>query len=531
VSSRRLPKQKPKCHAQGGPDFDSDVIHEPFLAFGGRHEHVDPKIGIGLYGPYTLAGQDRPSLSSIIVGIVGPAAMISDAERWLDACRGIVINDGSKPFLYPHFPGCNASHTFQCQLISGRTWYETINDSDLGDALSPTNFYERVKRVVGLYIGRIEILSQREPRPNVIVCCIPQEVIEHCTVRLTKAGEVKRVKVSRLERRAGELARRGQLFLFPEMDPTLGAEDEERGHENLRRGLKAEAMQFGIPTQLVWPRTLRLSASASSPTERPVQDNATRAWNFVTALYHKAGGSPWRLADVEPGICFAGVSFYKDILGKNRRMRTSMVQTFTAAGDGYILRGNTFEWDESKWGKSPHLDQKSAAAIIRDVLELYKAQNRGSLPSKIVVHKTSKFWEEELTGFKDGCQSAPLKDFVALGGRGVQFYRTGNYPPLRGTYIKFSDTDLLLYTAGYIRFLRTYPGPRVPHPIEILEHHGDSPWHVVLQEILALTKMNWNTADFACREPMTIAFSRRVGQVLAELRPAAPMKHEYRFYM
>ena len=85
---------------------------------------------------------------------------------------------------------------------------------------------------------------------------------------------------------------------------------------------------------------------------------------------------------------------------------------------------------------------------------------------------------------------------MALGSRGLQFYRKGDYPPLRGTYVKFSEADLLLYTVGYVPFLRTYPGARVPQPLEILEHVGDSPWDVVLKEVLALTKMNWNTADF-----------------------------------
>ena len=97
--------------------------------------------------------------------------------------------------------------------------------------------------------------------------------------------------------------------------------------------------------------------------------------------------------------------------------------------------------------------------------------------------------------------------------------------------MKFSDDDLLLYTSGYIPFLRTYPGARVPQPLEILEHHGDSPWDGVLKEVLALTKMNWNTADFACAEPITIAFARRVGQILAEVSPDAKVQPEYRFYM
>jgi argonaute-like protein implicated in RNA metabolism and viral defense len=153
------------------------------------------------------------------------------------------------------------------------------------------------------------------------------------------------------------------------------------------------------------------------------------------------------------------------------------------------------------------------------------------LPSRIVVHKTSRFWDEELRGLRDASEYVPLRDFVAIGKRGIQFYRTGDYPPLRCSYIRFSDIELLLYTAGYVPFLQTYPGARAPQPLEVLEHHGDSPWNVVLQEILLLTKMNWNTADFACSEPITIAFSQRVGQVLAELPAHLPLRPEYRFYM
>jgi len=168
---------------------------------------------------------------------------------------------------------------------------------------------------------------------------------------------------------------------------------------------------------------------------------------------------------------------------------------------------------------------------MRDVIELYKRQNRNSLPRRIVVHKTSRFWDEELDGFKQASDSVPEVDFVSLGWRGIQFYRPGTYPPVRGTYVKMSGTNHLLYTVGYVPYLRTYPGSRVPQPLEVLEHYGDSSWDRVLKEILALTKMNWNTAAFACSEPITVAFSRRVGQILAELRPTQPLKDEYRFYM
>ena len=155
----------------------------------------------------------------------------------------------------------------------------------------------------------------------------------------------------------------------------------------------------------------------------------------------------------------------------------------------------------------------------------------GSLPSRLVLHKSSRFWEEELAGFAEASQSVPQHDFVAFGSHDIQFYRTGDYPALRGTYVRFSEEELLLYTSGYVPYLRTYPGARVPRPIEVVQHFGDSSWDVVLREILALTKMNWNTADFSCAEPITLAFSRRVGHVLAEVPPGQKVRPEYRFYM
>ena len=117
------------------PNFESGLISEPLLAFGGQQRHVDPKTGLALYGPYSLVGQTVPMLKNIIVGIVGPPAMIADAEAWLTACRGVLTNEGSQPFLYPHFPGINTQGPFQCELNFGDTWRESIRDSEIKSAL------------------------------------------------------------------------------------------------------------------------------------------------------------------------------------------------------------------------------------------------------------------------------------------------------------------------------------------------------------------------------------------------------------
>ena len=84
---------------------------------------------------------------------------------------------------------------------------------------------------------------------------MPQEVIDRCTV------QDRRARATRAQHRAKRMKKSKvdslQVSLFAELQPG-SLEEEEAGHQNLRRGLKAEAMQFGLPTQLVWPRTLRL---------------------------------------------------------------------------------------------------------------------------------------------------------------------------------------------------------------------------------------------------------------------------------
>ncbi|MEM6814170.1 MAG: hypothetical protein AAF600_07205 [Bacteroidota bacterium] len=524
-NSRRTQKKK-----YNGVSFDGGIVKEPMITFGGSHIHVDPKTGISLYGPYTPEGVKNPTLGNIIAGIVGPKEMVSDSLRWLDACTDLLTNDGTNPYSNPHFPGVTIDGPYQCNLVFGETWYEVIKDELIAEALKGS-YNERLNKLVKLYIEAIGVLSQREPKPSVVLVCIPQKIIDLCTVRIGSDGKEERLKLNKSEKKALKVAKAGQTFLFDDMNPMSKVEAKVYDHKNLRRGIKAEAMRYGIPTQIVWPRTLNLTPSKTNRKELSSQDLATKAWNFTTAMYYKAGGTPWRLKHIDPSVCFVGISFYRDIHESTTKMHSSMAQSFTSSGDGYVLRGKTFEWDQSK-SKSPHLDKGGSKEIIDQVIQLYKQQNKGSLPSRIVIHKTSKFWDEELEGFKDACKDIPGADFVAFGNRNISFFRPGMYPPIRGTYLKLSAEDFLLYTTGFVPYYKTYNGPRTAKPLDIIQYEGDSPWTKMLEEIMALTKMNWNTASFSCGMPITIAFSKKVGEILAELpSDIQVIKPEYRFYM
>ncbi len=139
--------------------------------------------------------------------------MIADAEAWLQACKGMLNNDGSQPFLFPHFPGFHKEAPFQCDLIFGDTWRETIKVADFKTALAEPEFYDRVKKVVQLYSEALETIAAREPQPQVVLCCIPQEVVDTCTIQRGRRARPRKLIVPKTSS-----ADRRQLSFFDVMD-------------------------------------------------------------------------------------------------------------------------------------------------------------------------------------------------------------------------------------------------------------------------------------------------------------------------
>jgi len=176
--------------------------------------------------------------------------------------------------------------------------------------------------------------------------------------------------------------------------------------------------------------------------------------------------------------------------------------------------------------------------LIKDTLEEY-VKLRGIPPRRVVIHKTSEFWGKEhaeyneldglYQGIEDvyaGCET----DFVTLRQTGVRLFREGKYPPLRGTYFSIGDQHFL-YTMGFIPYLETYPKPYVPEPWQLTEHHGGSAPKDLFREILALTKMNVNNCAFADGTPITISFSKKVGEIMKHIPEDGIVQPKYRFYM
>ena len=107
-------------------------------------------------------------------------------------------------------------------------------------------------------------------------------------------------------------------------------------------------------------------------------------------------------------------------------------------------------------------------------------------------------------------------DLVSIKGSKIRMLRTSQYPVMRGTFMKISEEKAILYTSGYIPYYNTYPGSFIPAPLEI-ENIGDTPIKNICVEIFALTKMNFNNADYCDSFPITLQFSKKVGEIIQYL--------------
>ena len=60
-------------------------------------------------------------------------------------------------------------------------------------------------------------------------------------------------------------------------------------------------------------------------------------WNFATALYYKAGGLPWRPADLPEGVCFIGISFHHLKKRGGHLVYASVAQAFSSDHEPFCL--------------------------------------------------------------------------------------------------------------------------------------------------------------------------------------------------
>lgn len=460
---------------------------EPELTFAEGRSHADPKVGIPLYGPASF-GTSRHK-NEVHVGFIGTGEGIDRATDFYSlCCKGVDGDNQHAPF-----PGCMPDRGYRCTLRMGPQMNEKITQGELQDVLDIRESKIRFEKAVDLLIEKLRLLSEEHDHPlDYVVVVVPAALFD-------------KAKVTDYHQKG------------------LGMV-----HRDLRRAFKARAMRFQKPTQLILETTFG-DRPAGGGRVRKLDHASERAWNLFNGLYFKADGRPWGPSNLTPASCFVGVSFYRP-LGQASNLRTSLVQAFDENGEGLVLRGHNFTWDEEQDGRAPHLTEELAQKLIAEVLTRYE-EIRHQKPARVVVHKSSRFDAAESRGFRSALRQVSQCDLVALRPvNDVRLIRAGAFPPLRGTSFTFGEISYL-YTTGYIPLLERFPQGHVPSPLELADHVGDTARPQLLEEVLALTKMNWNSARMYGLMPVTVRFARLVGDILREVPEDVTPHPRYKFYV
>jgi hypothetical protein len=483
-------------------------LEEPELQFGGGGRHIDIRFGIMDHGPLDLDTGLAPT--QINLGIVGNLESVEGSRQWLEKCRSEITakhsrSDPNKPSkqpkLFTRFPGFALDTAFHSTLVMDDAFCRAFSNDTIEAITKLPDQDERISRSVDLFVGEIQFLAQNT-EAKVILCAVPAELLEAMGPRELDAEE---------------------------------SEDSAPGpaasHVDFHDMLKASAMQqYRKPIQVILPSTYGARHVHKVGRRKELQDEATRAWNIHTAIYYKAGGVPWRLPKEsnEYTVCYVGVSFYKSL--EKNALLTSVAQVFNERGEGVIVRGGAATI--SKDDRQPHLSEGEAHNLISDALTKYREVHK-THPARVVIHKSSRFDASEERGFEAALTAKNISshDFLWLSRSTTKLFRAGKYPPLRGTMLALDEREMILYTKGSVDFFETYPGMYVPTPLRIRSDNAEQTQRFLAQEILALTKMNWNQTQFDGSEPVTLQASRKCSSVLRYCSEGRQIEPRYSFYM
>ena len=252
-------------------------------------------------------------------------------------------------------------------------------------------------------------------------------------------------------------------------------------------------------------------------------------WRLGIALYTKAGGIPWALAHARPDTAYIGIDYaIRANAAADHRFTICCAQVFDADGAG--LDFIAYEADDIRINRrNPYLRKDQMLKIMARSLQIYQRRHAGCVPSRVVVHKNTDFKRDEVDGCLAAFSNVANVELVQIqeshGWQGVLFKGKRNpdgYPCHRGQVLPIGDNEALLWTQGNIPTLvsgNSYfkEGKGIPSPLLISRYAGRGDFYDVCDEILALTKMNWNTDGPYTRLPVTLEYADVLAQVVKRM--------------
>lgn len=483
-------------------------VPEPLLLFGNRQRLEDPRDGLALFGPHDC------SATGLRAGVIGTRDGIRRFKRWVQSIQKPVGVEHSARFR-PPFPGFEA--------VFGIPWkpepvLEIAVDANEQDrVLSLDDRHIRIFNTVDIFTKVLdEARTNEDARADVWFIIIPDKLHKCCTPRSFIPVADRTIAEGKMNPAYARSLQRAPS-LFPDLD---GDPDPYYYVPDFRRQLKARMLRHGILTQILKESTIAphdFPDGFGRPARNLEKRLAEVAWNVSTAAFYKLGARPWKLAGVREGVCYIGLVFKNDDKSLDQSTACCAAQMFLDSGDGVVFKGRVGPWYSGKRGRF-HLSREAACELLSKALADYRTKSDGANPKEIFIHgKTSFSDQSEWQGFQDAVADTET-NLVGVSIRHAGQYRLyrrdGTLPILRGLGVVLDERNAMLASSGFVPRLQTYYGAEVPVPLSISIRQGEADIAIVMKDILALTKLNYNSCRHSDGLPVTLKFADAVGEIL-----------------
>jgi hypothetical protein len=486
-------------------------LDEPELSFGHDQHTAFSKDGLLWFGPVDYV--QKPGI--LRIGLVASQQGTALYKKWVREINLPIDGEGKQHHI--PFPGFEA--------VFGVAWPETpvcsiiIPEAEILSTIRIKDRHQAIYNSVTLYEEKIrQYINEEDTAVDVWFVVIPEEVYKYGRPKSRVPGMLAESSPVHMN---AKVAR--QLKVMPSLFEEDNQAAEIYGYDlHFHNQLKARLLNAKAVVQVVRETTLSPESFMDNgrPT-RKLQDKASVAWNLCTTTYFKAAGPPWRLAGVREGVCYVGLVFKIDESNKDPSNACCGAQMFLDSGDGVVFRGAVGPWYNTE-SKQFHLPKDKAKEIVDQVVKSY-SQKHGFPPKELFIHGTTAINEDEWQGF---CEAAPNETkVIAIQIRNenrFKLYSSGDNPIVRGAWLQTQKNKGYLWTKGFVPRLGTYQGREVPNPLSISITKGQAELSQVMQDIMGLTKLNFNRCDFADGKPVTLRFADHVGEILT----ATPMAHD-----
>lgn len=469
--------------------FDNySKVKEPLIYFHHQDEtkqSIHPINGLKVLGPIDQSFDAIGINSKITLALIAPDIGFKKVKSHLESLLNSASPSTEKEYLkeYPGFYNVYKKHLVIPSSVQNE--FVITIDNQKVKQYSPIQFYELIKT-------KIDKLSLKNTEIDCVVVYIPDY--------WANFREFK-----------------NELTYF-----------------DLHDSLKLYGIKKGLRLQFIEDKSINYN------------DQAKVKWWLSLSIYVKSNGTPWKVKTDNTETAFVGLGY-----AIRQNLRNKIVlgssQIFDGSGNGLRFLLQPIERPVII-GKNPFMSKDDAFRLVTNIRNTYNKIDPIIGLNKFVLHKSTHYTHDEIEGICNALEGVDNIELLQIqqfsNWRAISLkknYSTGKhefygYPIERGTIIQLDEFRFLLWTHGLVEnkeLLKPYyQGKRgIPTPLLIKRFRGTDPIETVANDILKLTKMNWNGAELYKTLPVTIDFSKTLSVMGKQLEELGNRAYDFRYFI